>query len=1048
MKHRPRTQPLAGLFPPPAVLTPSAIPRSGTTPVITIENAQTSASAYRSKNKSPRVTVPSLAPNRSGLVLWVAFGVVFLFRMLALSNTTNSWLVFRPLVPSDVSAGANKLGNADMETTAVAPPLAVWRFYDAGYNVATNAAHGGVRSLECVATNQTEVHGGYQTIVLNQSNPKALKLSGWSKAQNVAGTSDSNYSVYLDIYYQDGTWLYGQTIPFSTGTHNWEYQERLIITDRPIQQIFCYLLFRYSHTGTVWFDDITVAEVQDTVPQFDGAVINAEAPNPLPFDPTNQFTLLTGDGLQLGITRDGGVIQSLPDGTNNLHAPAAAYASGWLVCDRRDNSGWWNVGGEVTATSAGLQQQGVISNLNLSATIRYSVTNNAIRIQATVSNLLASDRAISLCFALPAAMDGGSWWNSPRDHIPLDQADETATLSDVGLGARNLVSQYPLATVATTSALTLAVPPDLYRPLRLAYNRITHQFYVAFDVGVSSITTNFPQTVTVEVWLYRSDPAWGLRSGLEGFYRRFPKAYARIFTNEGIWVAFADLRGITNISDFGIAYHEIGYDPTLLKFDDSNGIRSFRYLSEPWSYWMGMPTNVPNTSYTAVYDYLLSEAAQGSPAATAALSSGIRDPDGRLKFFPAAKPWCPYGAAFYLNASPFISDPEYPATKFSSEWNGTVRDVYNHPENGELDGEYVDTFAGYAAMPDYSTNHQRSTSFPLTYARGNYVLMTPLMFGSYEMARALAEDVHCMGKPIMANYVFSSSPYLPLGMGLFDFAGQEINWFNASGNFVPPPDAAPLFARALSGQRPYGYLLNTDFSKVSSAGMEAYIRLCAFYGIYPSAFSADSSTGNYFEQPGLYERDRALFKKYVPIIRALSLAGWQPVTDATTDTTNVGIEAYGSDSSSARRYFTLRNFQSSSVIVNVAFNFSKWAGSNSQAFWLTNLFDGGILIVDSGSNSVRLTLQPYECRAYAAQARFPLRPLILMNDVNFGFHSNRFWFNVTAMPGQVVVIETCTNLLNWCPLQTNIAAETGFMPFADSQAGLFPCRFYRLRLQL
>ena len=309
--------------------------------------------------------------------------------------------------------------------------------------------------------------------------------------------------------------------------------------------------------------------------------------------------------------------------------------------------------------------------------------------------------------------------------------------------------------MATSAALTLAVPPDQYRPFRLAYNRSTHQFFAAFDVGLSSIPTNYPQTATAELWLYRSDPAWGLRSGLAGLYRRFPAAYARTFTNEGIWVAFADIRSITNISDFGIGYHEIGYNAALVKSDDTNGIQSFRYVSEPWSYWMTMPTNISNTDYTSVYNYLLSQNSQGIKAATATLSSGVRDPNGLLEFFPAAQPWCPYGAAFYVNASPYIADPQYAATKFSNEWNSTVRDVYNHPENGVLDGEYIDSFSAYATVADYSSNHLRTTSFPLTYTRDNLALMTPLIFGTYEMARAIAADVHALGKAIMANTLYT-----------------------------------------------------------------------------------------------------------------------------------------------------------------------------------------------------------------------------------------------------------------------------------------------------
>jgi hypothetical protein len=984
-----------------------------------------------------------LKTRRASLML-AAF---LLSTMLAAGGSTNSWLVFRSL-SSGVTTGPNTVVNPGMETVGSGQPLAVWNAYDSGYAASTTTAHMGARSLQCAAATATDVHGAYQAITLNQSTPKALKLSGWSKAQAVTGSSDSDYSVYLDITYTNGTYLWGQTVNFSVGTHDWEYKEAIILPALPIKQLNCYLLFRNSHTGTVWFDDVSVAEVQDAVTQFDGAAVLAGAPAPLPFYPTNRFTLLSGDGLQVQVAQDGGVIEAVADGTNSLMAAAADYASGWLVCDRGATSDWWNVGGWVTATNGILHQHGVIPGLSLSADICYSVTNSAIRIQAAVSNLVASDRAISLYFALPVSMDAGYWWNSPRSRIAVTQAVESATFTDAALGARNLVSQYPLATVAADAALTLAVPPDQYRPFRLAYNRSTHQFFAAFDVGLSSIPTNYPQTASAELWLYRSDPAWGLRSGLAGLYNRFPSAYARTFTNEGIWVAFADIRSITNISDFGIGYHEIGYNTAFIKSDDTNGIQSFRYVSEPWSYWMTMPTNISNTGYNSVYSYLLSQNSQGIKAATATLSSGLRDPNGLFQFFPAAEPWCPYGAAFYVNASPYISDPQYAITKFSNDWNSAVRDVYNHPENGVLDGEYIDSFLSSATVADYSSNHLRTTSFPLTYTRDNLALMTPLILGTYEMARAIAADVHALGKPIMANTLYTW-PYLPIGMGLFDFTGTEINWFDSAGSFAPPSDDSVLYARAMSGARPYGYLQNTDFTKVSQAEMESYMRLCAVYAIYPSAFSADASSNNYFEQPALYERDRPLFKKYVPIIRALSLAGWQPVTDATVDNASVEIEAYGTNALTTARYLTVRNFSSLPAIATVTFDTNKWAFPKAQWLRLTNLFDGGSVTVNigAGSNSLGLTLQSKQCTVYAVQAGPPPPPVILMNDGAFGFSSNQFGFNVSALPGQVIVVEAAANLLNWNPLQTNAVPDAGVIYFGDTGSTTMAQRFYRARLQ-
>jgi hypothetical protein len=244
-------------------------------------------------------------------------------------------------------------------------------------------------------------------------------------------------------------------------------------------------------------------------------------------------------------------------------------------------------------------------------------------------------------------------------------------------------------------------------------------------------------------------------------------------------------------------------------------------------------------------------------------------------------------------------------------------------------------------------------------------------------------------------------------------------------------------------------LQNTDFKKVSQAEMESYMRLCAVYAIYPSAFSADAASNNYFEQPALYERDRPLFKKYVPIIRTLSLAGWQPVTDATADNTSVEIEAYGTNAITGSHYLTVRNFSSQVVTANVTFDTNKWAFPNAQWLRLTNLFDGGSLTVNlgAGSNSLALTLQSKQCTVYAVQAGPPPPPVILMNDGVFGFRSNQFGFNVSALPGQVIVVEAAANLLNWTELQTSTVPYAGFIYFADRDSASLAHRFYRARLQ-
>jgi hypothetical protein len=137
------------------------------------------------------------------------------------------------------------------------------------------------------------------------------------------------------------------------------------------------------------------------------------------------------------------------------------------------------------------------------------------------------------------------------------------------------------------------------------------------------------------------------------------------------------------------------------------------------------------------------------------------------------------------------------------------------------------------------------------------------------------------------------------------------------------------------------------------------------------------------------------------------------------------------------------------MTANVAFDLGKWAYPAAHWMRLTNLFDGGSLTINltAGSNSVPLTLSGNECRVYAVQVGPPPRPTILMNDGNFGFRSNLFGFNVTALPGQFVVIEASTTLVGGTGLQTNLISDTGLFYFADPGSGALTQRFYRAKAQ-
>jgi hypothetical protein len=134
------------------------------------------------------------------------------------------------------------------------------------------------------------------------------------------------------------------------------------------------------------------------------------------------------------------------------------------------------------------------------------------------------------------------------------------------------------------------------------------------------------------------------------------------------------------------------------------------------------------------------------------------------------------------------------------------------------------------------------------------------------------------------------------------------------GKFAPESDAVLSYRRTLANQRPYGLLLNADFGGLSSELVERYFQIALFYGFYPSMFSNDAATDPYWKDSSLYDRDRDLFKRYVPLIRRLNVAGWQPLTYATTDQEKVYIERFGDWPDLC---FTLRNILTVTTPVTV-----------------------------------------------------------------------------------------------------------------------------------
>lgn len=136
--------------------------------------------------------------------------------------------------------------------------LEPWGKEGGAYAIDTQVKRSGQASARLENTGRTDLHLSQGTD-LRQTEPCAVLLQASSRAENVESQPDRGYSLYVDIYYMDGSTLYGQIVPFQTGTTDWQLGELYIEPSKPIRNVNINLLLR-GKSGKVWFDDIALIE--------------------------------------------------------------------------------------------------------------------------------------------------------------------------------------------------------------------------------------------------------------------------------------------------------------------------------------------------------------------------------------------------------------------------------------------------------------------------------------------------------------------------------------------------------------------------------------------------------------------------------------------------------------------------------------------------------------------------------------------------------------------------------------------------------------------
>jgi len=139
-------------------------------------------------------------------------------------------------------------------------PSLDWTPYMDGYEEITGDTHSGAKSI--AVTNG----GAKQSVYVDAPKGSTITLSGFSKASGVTPNLGSDYSIYADVKYVDGSYLWGQRAEFSGTSTAWTYSDYSFEATKAVEKLNLYALYRNDPAnGLALFDDIVVLVEQPLV---------------------------------------------------------------------------------------------------------------------------------------------------------------------------------------------------------------------------------------------------------------------------------------------------------------------------------------------------------------------------------------------------------------------------------------------------------------------------------------------------------------------------------------------------------------------------------------------------------------------------------------------------------------------------------------------------------------------------------------------------------------------------------------------------------------
>jgi hypothetical protein len=604
-------------------------------------------------------------------------------------------------------------------------------------------------------------------------------------------------------------------------------------------------------------------------------------------------TLKTTDGLQLTLSDNGQPVsvtlgeQKLPvspggglcvvdrgAGALPPDQPVPAARRHWLRAPLVSEKGAWVQRGELAA--AGLK-----------AEMAMAVAGDYLSLVIRLEDTTGRDRALDVSWELPLRAAGFAWHDDLLGGRPVaaEGVMRQVIPSSAGPGYQQL---FPLVSLTRGPlGLALGVPPAQGpRVTSLEYDARAGVLAGRGYLGLSRQTQKFPGRGSLALLLYRHEGHWGLRAALDRYYRFYPAVFEKHLPGEGhLGYAGQETAGLTHSppQTYGLAARrDFG--------------RGYRYL---WHHTLttatvDLETDTPDRPAPESLPRLLKEllACQGSDLpygwqqasyplqgrtrqvqwlepAWALLERHTAAADGTPHLTPATRPLAtaPGGLPRWRLALQVNEDPDLsPAVvnnlqEALTTWQGEVPAAAPHSWCVSLTS---------AATPRDPRNvrpeHLAVADMPLTYDA--QTLQPALTDLSWEFESQVLQPLARRHQLVVMRHS-AGAEGLPVA-----------HWPHFEVLLGGTPGEDDLYLRAAAYRRLVRY---APLEAGDPAGEEVWrdsFRRGLLHAIYPPL-------------PPVAGAGREYYLRTLPVIEALSGAGWEPVTRARSNHPALRIERYG-----------------------------------------------------------------------------------------------------------------------------------------------------------